>query len=148
MVRETVYTQISSPVDKYYIPGETLLKSDDSEEEDQTANWVKMKSIEVPRGIEISGFTIDFDLGTDYNGALAQGRIYKNGNAIGTLRENNGYPPGFKTFSEDIEEEFITFDTIELWIKSETTSYPAKCRNFRVYGTIRRYYGYQLPDWG
>lgn len=62
------------------------------------------------------------------NNIAGWGKIYKNGGAVGTERNDNSN--SYVTFSEDLS--FADGDTIELWVYSSFMNVYVK--NFRVYG--------------
>lgn len=103
---------------------ETLRLSADTERTVTNTSFVKVKAIL----IGVSGLVrVKFDQQTwgysDHNG-----RVYKNGLAIGTLRSS---AQGWITFSEDFQAS--GGDVFELWAKGTTSSGGIILRNFRVY---------------
>jgi hypothetical protein len=69
-----------------------------------------MKAIDVPRGGTV---TVEFQMYADVNGAEIEGKLYKNGTAVGTLRTCSGHAGSWQTFTEDITVS--AGDSIQLW---------------------------------
>ena len=118
-----------------YVISDDLLHSNDSTQINSTQNtYKKVKTITLnalyrtPETIRIK-----FDLKSTWSIHDAYGKIYKNGNPIGTERITNS--TNYVTFEEDIS--FENGDTIELWTYNigwnAAYSYT---RNFRVYGIV------------
>lgn len=119
-----------------FIASDTLEKSDDSEVYQLGAlAWQKTITFNPIGIINRAEFRIKFDLKREGAGEKGYGRIYRNGVAVGTLRENT--TTTYQTFSEDIGEWEVN-DTIELWVGSTpgVTAPGGVARNFRVYATI------------
>jgi hypothetical protein len=77
--------------------GDTLNVSTDGEKTTTSTQWVKAKEIKIYRP---GTYRIKFDMRTYGEGLTAYGRIYRNGEPIGTERSvSNG---DWVTFSEDI----------------------------------------------
>lgn len=75
-------------------------------------------------------YRVKFDIKSD-TGEVANGRLYKNGAAIGTERQSTSST--YATHSEDITLK--AGDTIELWRKVAAGGY-CRIRNFRLYYTV------------
>jgi hypothetical protein len=106
--------------------GDNPIIFNDTDAFEVSTSYVKVKEILFARG---GNFRIKFDLSTT-TGRIAYGRIYKNGIAFGS--EQSTSSDLMVTFSEDLSSIALN-DLIQLYIKTNNASYPAKSRNFRVY---------------
>jgi len=109
------------------ITSDTLRASLDSISTNTTTTYVKKKAF----NILLSGsYRVKFALNMPSGGAaLAQGRIYKNGVAVGTIRQTNSAT--YTTYSEDLS--FVAGDTCELWISIDSAGFTANAKEFRLY---------------
>lgn len=115
-------------------PSDNLKASSDSEQSTNASNYAKLKEIVVAdyapkiNDKDVGKFRIKFDLATDNSSVVVYGRIYKNGNAVGTARSTQSTT--YVTFTEDLE--FKAGDKIQLYAHSDGSKL-VKVRNFRVY---------------
>jgi hypothetical protein len=109
--------------------GDNLCVSSDGEKKTTSQSYVKAKEIKVYRP---GTYRIKFDLAIRGSGLTAYGRIYRNGEAIGTERSTS--KTSWTTFSEDIAG-WEEGDLIQLYYHHTggTKSEGARVRNFRVY---------------
>ena len=130
-----------------YVVSNDLLKSNNAEVELNDDAYVKVKTISfnpIPsRSTATCKFRIKFDLKSDVDFTDAKGKIYKNGSPVGSEKYTDSGV--WETFSEDIGS-WEPGDNIELWIKARTVGYPARARNFRIYGK-REGVLYLEPSW-
>ena len=103
------------------------LLSSDAEVTESVTSYVKKKEflVTVP-----GTYRIKFDLAVSNALATGNGRIYKNGAALGTERSTSS--ESYVTYSEDLGVGVN--DLIQLYLKTDT--YLAKAQNFRLYGTL------------
>jgi len=83
--------------------------------------------------METGVMRITFDLKvSNVSGHSGYGRIYKNGVAFGTQRNNNT-DTNYHTYTEDLS--FVKGDFVQLYIWNSTTEggYYTYCKNFRIY---------------
>ncbi|MBC8253119.1 MAG: hypothetical protein H8E35_03710 [Ardenticatenia bacterium] len=109
--------------------GDNLCVSSDGEKTTTSTEYVKVKEIKIYRP---GAYRIEFALGIIGAGLTAYGRIYRNGNPVGT--ERSATDTSFVTFSEDIAN-WEEGDLIQLYYHHTggTGSEGAKVCNFRVY---------------
>lgn len=107
--------------------------ADTERTEASNASYVKEKEIVIRQKGTIR---VKFDLkGSDTTYSF-KGRIYVNGIAVGTERNQQGAgATTYATYSEDITIE--AYDLVQLYIKNEATGgLTTYCRNFRIYYDI------------
>jgi len=109
--------------------GDNLCLSSDGQQGTTSDSYIKVKEAKIYRA---GTYRIKFDLRTTDVGFTAYGRIYRNGEAIGTERSVSG--AGYTTFSEDIAE-WEEGDLIQLYYHQTggTGGQSAYIQNFRVY---------------
>lgn len=118
-----------------YELGDVLLASSDIPRAltNQPTTFTKTKSIKIVRA---GSLRIKFTLQCNGGGASSsiQGRIYRNGVAVGTTRSVGAFDqPLIQTFSEDISGWSIG-DECQLYIRSvDSVNATSNCSNFRVY---------------
>ena len=114
--------------------GDDLLHSHDAADSTNSTSYVKLKTITLDTLYPAtSTLRVSFDLRcTDTVQHHAQGRIYKNGVAVGTQRSNNS--ESYINYSEDLE--YAEGDTIELWAYTNVGAYAAHVRNLRITGDV------------
>jgi len=94
-------------------------------------NWTKKKEIKIPHG---GTLRIKFDLhGTSGGEYCVRGKIYRNGVAVGTEREQCA--DSWQTFSEDISG-WSAGDLAQLYIQTDGNYTGLEWRNFRIYVDI------------
>lgn len=112
-----------------YTIGDDLIHSNDTEASAASSSYVKVKETEC----EISGtIRIKFDMKRDAEAGNRNGRIYKNGVALGTARNSDS--DTYITYSEDLV--FDIGDTIEVWVNGTGAPRATLIRNFRIYGEM------------
>ncbi len=109
--------------------GDVLLISGDAEKigSGGSETYTLLKSIRLGRN---GAYRVKFDFKAPYNGSRIWGKIYKNGNPIGT--EQTITSDTYVTFSEDFEG-IVTGDLVQLYCKQEVTGGGLYTRNFRIY---------------
>jgi hypothetical protein len=93
-------------------------------------SWVKAKEIKLNEDLE--SVRIKFSIKSRVSGYYIGGRIYKNGVAIGTLRQTSSTT--YVEFSQDFSG-FVSGDLIQLYVGPGVTSPPASdgdCAYFRL----------------
>jgi len=108
--------------------GDLLDAYADTERTTTSDTYVKVKEIMMARA---GTYRIKFDLKINTGTYVANGKVYKNGGAVGTEQSNN--TTTYVTKSEDIAG-FSAGDLIQLYIKVGTY-YEALARYFRIYCT-------------
>ena len=109
-----------------------LINSDDTEKSLTTNTYLKIKEVKISVAPStVTSLRIKFSIKTNSSGQNAFGRIYKNGVAIGTEREN-ATPLSYVEYSEDLGT-FAANDLIQIYAHTNggATVY---CENFRFYG--------------
>lgn len=108
-----------------FLAGTNIIVSADTERTHSSTTYTKVKEIQIKKpGI----YRVYFDLrGAVDQVYYAYGRIYKNGVAVGTLRQTVSY--SYVTFSEDIT--FAANDYCQLYISAQW-GIPIATRNFRI----------------
>jgi len=109
--------------------GDNLCLSSDGQQGTTSETYIKVKEAKIYRA---GTYRIKFDLRTSDIGFTAYGRIYRNGEAIGTERSVPG--GGYTTFSEDIAG-WEEGDLIQLYYRRAggAGGQSAYIQNFRVY---------------
>jgi len=109
--------------------GDNLCVSSDGQKETTSETYVEAKEIKIYRP---GTYRIKFDLAIVGSGLTAYGRIYRNGEAIGTERSTS--ETSWTTFSEDIAG-WEEGDLIQLYHHHTegTGEEGARVQNFRVY---------------
>ena len=114
-----------------YVISDDLIHSHDGESTSADGAYTKVKTITLntlnPSPVTLR---IKFDLKIVSGDGTAYGRIYKNGAAVGTAR--NQATNTYITYSEDLE--FADGDTLELYCYFLGPNGPTGYKNFRVYG--------------
>jgi hypothetical protein len=109
------------------LAGDYLALSLDTGRSTTSLTAEKHKSITVPKG---GTYRIKFTLQPQVAGEHAYGRIYRNGTAVGTIRDETGAAP--VEYSEDVAG-WTEGDEIQIYIWSGTAGHLAQVTNFRVY---------------
>lgn len=111
-----------------YVLSDDVLFANDAVVSKDSADYVKVKEINV--GYLSGTLRVAFD-SRDPSGAehWIHARVYKNGVALGTERNQNG---GWYTYSEDLE--FAKNDLLQLYVKNTDAGFPIEVRNFRILG--------------
>jgi hypothetical protein len=94
------------------------------------SDWTKAKEIKLNEDLEV--VRIKFSLRCSVAGYYVRGRIYKNGEPIGTVRETSS--GSYVEFSEDFTG-FVANDLIQVYLAPGVTSpvgNDAYCANFRL----------------
>jgi hypothetical protein len=107
--------------------GDIQQSSADTARASAGASYVKIKEIVVPRS---GTLRIKFDLESS-GGGNTNGRIYKNGVAVGTVR--TAVAAGYTTYSEDISG-WTVGDLCQLYIQEAGAA--GNARNFRIYEAV------------
>jgi len=112
-----------------YVLSDDVLVADDSIVSKDSADYVKVKEINV--GYLSGTLRVVFD-SRDPSGLehWVHARIYRNGVAVGTEGSQNG---DWYTYSEDIAG-FAKNDLVQLYVKNSDVGFPIEVRNFRVLG--------------
>lgn len=116
-----------------YTISDNVLHSHDDVVSNNTASWVKAKTITIntlyftPETLRIS-----FDLRASSSNQPVYAQIYKNGSGFGPTHSRQSTV--WQTFTDDLE--FAQGDTIELWFRGNNLggTYVAYVRNLRVLG--------------
>jgi len=115
-------------------PSNVLKASSDAVATEATTSYVKKKEITTPAYFPIVAFLnagkfrVVFELRN--NGATSgEGRIYKNGVAVGTERTTTSAT--FQVYTEDLD--FKKGDLIQLYAKRTGAAGQAEVQNFRIY---------------
>lgn len=126
------YGQIPPLPLKRYGLSANVLHSHDAEATETGLVYTKKKTITLTLLNPPTNTTIRcyFELHSSGVGALAYGRIYKNGSALGTERSTNS--TSYVAYTEDLA--FSMADALELWSMVQTGGFTAYVRNFRVLG--------------
>jgi hypothetical protein len=96
-----------------------------TERSSNSTSYVKVKEIVCP----VAGtYTVTFSLKTSSGSGTANGRIYKNGVAVGTERADS--TGGYQTFAENLT--FASGDLIQLYYKISSGVYSAYVKDFSV----------------
>lgn len=114
-----------------YSAGTDLIASADTERSDGSGSYTKVKEIRMGAR-NLGTVTVKFDLKTSNPVDPANGRIYKNGVAVGTERTNTDGV--YTTFTENIT--FTNGDLIQLYLNKPSTTGNSTARNFRIYANI------------
>lgn len=109
----------------YWIAGDTLYNSNDTQVNTTSDTYVKVKETQVPRG---GTYRVKFRMWRG-SGGTAYATIYKNGVAYGTERSTSAASPGV-TFSEDLA--FEPDDLIQIYFRRSAT-YTMSLADFRLY---------------
>jgi hypothetical protein len=111
-----------------YALSNDVLHSNDAVVSQEAAEYTKVKEINV--GYLSGTMRIAFD-SRDPSGAghWVHARVYKNGVAFGTERDQNG---GWFTYSEDLT--FAKGDLVQVYVKNSDVGFPTEIRNFRILG--------------
>lgn len=111
-----------------YVVGDILILSADVQSSSPPATYTKKKEIRIATG---GALRIKFDLyGTSVTYGI-NGRIYRNGVAIGTEQSNT--EASFTTYSEDIDG-WSNGDLCQFYVKYiSQTHVNSKAKNFRIY---------------
>jgi len=118
-----------------YTVGTITLSSLDTERSfTGSTSYRECKSFKVVRSGTLS---TTFDLAWTSGVGNVQGRIYRNGSAVGTERQvNDGASDVYSTFTEDISGWSVG-DLCQLYVKSDTSSSVAgKAKNFKIKANI------------
>lgn len=91
--------------------------------------YTKVKTITLSHGLLGIGRFL-FDLKTSNVLNTANGRIYRNGVALGT--EQSDVTGAYVTKSEDITQAWNPGDTAELWVKIDDAAQTVSVQNFRI----------------
>lgn len=114
-----------------YLAGDLLIGYADAEQVNRTPSWVKQKEIRIGRA---GTLRIKFDLRAEY-GNNAYGKIYRNGGAVGTQRQQTSN--SYINYSEDIAGWSVG-DLVQLYCVTAIETHGAFVRNFRLYTQISR----------
>lgn len=91
--------------------------------------YTKVKTITLTNGLlGVARFV--FDLKTSNVLNTANGRIYRNGVALGT--EQSDVTGSYATSTEDLTQTWNPGDTAELWVKIDDAAQTVSVRNFRI----------------
>jgi len=113
-----------------YLISDDVYKSDDGSEsvtEDQV--WRKVKEFTLPANFPTNTLRIHFELKQSDGSHHAQGRIHKNGDTFGSLRDTTSAT--WQEYEEDLV--FQAGDTIEIWAYNIGGT-AAGIQNFRILG--------------
>ncbi len=127
-------TEIDIPSPALYAGDDVLQASADTERTEAGQTYIKKKEITIGAA---STLRIKFDLKNSVGagGRYAQGRVYKNGAAVGTEMLEDG--ASYVTYSEDIAG-WVKGDLCQLYLLESFSSYTAYCSNFRIYTQFGR----------
>jgi hypothetical protein len=119
-----------------YIIGDDALVTHAAEAVTDESSYTKLKTITLGANVNLNTtLRIKFDLKVETgSGAPVYGRIYRNGAAVGTEREDT--TGTYQTFSQDITG-WSAGDTLELYARTNAgdTDYSAYVRNFNICGS-------------
>jgi len=130
-----------------YVASNVLLKSSDAVKETNNTSWTLAKTIpfnSTPTiSTKTSKFRIKFEMRLVDLGARINGRIYRNGEPVGT---DHGTTSGeWQLYSQDIDN-WEPDDNIQLYYKCLNSAYTGAVKNFRVYGDLEGVV-YPEPSW-
>ena len=100
----------------------------DAEATDTSAGYVKKKTITLTDGM-VGQARFLFDIKTSNVAVSVNGRVYRNGVALGT--EQSSVSATYETKSEDLAQDFNPGDTVELWVHGDGAE-TVSVQNFRV----------------
>lgn len=103
--------------------------SHDAEATSQSITYVKVKTITLTNGL-IGQQRFLFDLKTSNVLNTANGKIYRNGVALGI--EQSDVTGVYVTKSEDITQTWAPGDTVEVWVKIDNAAQIVYVQNFRI----------------
>ena len=113
------------------IASDDLLASSDEEVHTSSPVITLMKTLTIAAAPGISTIALRIKFSIRSNGAYTdEGRIYKNGGAVGTLRVHTGTT--WEEFSEDLSG-FVTGDAIQIYARIQEFGI-CYIKNFRIYG--------------
>ena len=118
---------ISNNAFNNYTAGNYIELASDTEEQTAQTSYTILKQFRITKA---GTLRIKFSLATASAGIIAYGRIYKNGSSWGTERSTT--KATYTEYSEDLAG-WAVGDTIDLYVKTQSGSYAAMVRNFRVY---------------
>ena len=121
-------------VRKIAAASDVLRKTDDAVVNTVETVYALRKSITIPKNYVTSGLRIKFDIADNSTGSYGDGKIYKNGVAVGTERSASGGVDEYNSFSEDLGG-FAPGDTIELWSKTTNVGVICRVKDFRIKGS-------------
>gem|GEM_PF-1590561 len=112
-----------------FTPSDDLLHANDAEVT-SISDGDELEKKKTIRPFLTGEYRIKFKLHMSSEGGHASGRIYKNGEAYGILRQTNSV--SYVEFSEDLR--FSEGDTCELWIAIWSSGETAYAKDFRIHG--------------
>jgi hypothetical protein len=107
------------PANVIKVASANIRNSHDAEATTTSATYAKVKTITLTDGLKGSQRFI-FELKTGNPSVFFNGRIYRNGAALGTEQSVSG-DTDYHSKSEDITQDWLAGDTCELWLKSNGT---------------------------
>lgn len=111
-----------------YAAGNTLLISSDAiKSVSNPGSWTKAKEIKINRG---GTLRISFDMRDSQGANPANGQVFRNGVAVGTLRSTNSSV--FVTYSEDVSG-WAASDLCQIYVQSTGGAETVDIQNFRIY---------------
>jgi hypothetical protein len=125
MTAKEIWEYATRNIGKYVKESDTLRLSSDAEESQDITTLTKIKEIRVYHS---GRMRMKFDLRIA-GPTVAEGQIYINGVAVGTLRSTTS--TAYVTFSEDLDVD--DGDLVQLYTRNLAAGYPVYCRNFRLY---------------
>jgi len=136
------FVAMGTEVYEKIVVSDELQHSNDNMKETDSTVYIKLKEIIVnPLRLKARGvFRIKFDLrhtaAAGTTGYVAYGRIYKNGEPIGTEQSNNlTGEAAWQTKSEDLTLTLEKGDLLQIYGKMNFADYKAQVENFRLYYT-------------
>lgn len=126
---------ITYAIGRSYIATDDVLCDYGADDQTASTSWVLLQSIRMISEVyPTSSFRFVFQMGNDSAVAKASAQIFKNGVAVGTLREDNTHSPGYNTFTEDITfTDLKSSDVFELWGKAPAADL-CRVRDFTIKG--------------